>query len=155
MTLLLTILAGAAALIVTLVTCIQLLYLESLRIRTRELPSLEFFKDTLESRIGLETERGTLTFSVVKHLGLAIVGSLTLAVTWHNQQDWEGLFAAIFLVSVYTIIGTHIVPQIVYRKSDGHGLLPLVPMFRVIAILARPVTWALESVLSLFDLHEQ
>jgi hypothetical protein len=39
MTLLLTILAGAAALVVTLVTCIQLLYLESLRLRARELPS--------------------------------------------------------------------------------------------------------------------
>jgi len=154
-TLALTVIALVAALIVTLVTCIQLLYLESLRIRTRELPSLQFFKETLEGRIGIETERGTLTFSVVKHLGLAIVGCLTLAVTWQIQQDWQGLFAAMFLVSVYTVIGTHIVPQIVYRKSDGRGLLPLVPLFRIVAILARPITWALESVLSLFDLHEK
>ena len=36
--------------LVTLVTCIQVLYLESLRIRARELPSLQFFKETLESR---------------------------------------------------------------------------------------------------------
>jgi CBS domain containing-hemolysin-like protein len=152
-TLVLTIVAGAAAIIVTLVTCIQLLYLESLRIRTRELPSLEFFKETLEPKIGMETERGTLVFSVVKHLGLAIVGCLTLAVTWAYSQDWQGLFAAAVLVSAYTVLGTHIVPQIVYRKSDGHGLLPLVPMFRVVAFLARPITWSLESTLSLFDLR--
>ena len=153
MTLVLTIVAIAAAIIVTLVTCIQLLYLESLRIRTRELPSLEFFKDTLEAKIGMETERGTLVFSVVKHLGLAIVGCLTLAVTWTKTQDWQGLIAAGVLVSAYTVLGTHIVPQIVYRKSDGRGLLPLVPLFRVVAILARPITWFLESTLSLFDLR--
>jgi CBS domain containing-hemolysin-like protein len=153
MALLLTIIALAAALIVTLVTCVQLLYLESLRIRARELPSLQFFKETLEAKIGIETERGTLTFSVVKHLGLAVVGCLTLAVTWQGAPVWQGLLAAILLVSAFTVIGTHIVPQIVYRKSDGRGLLPLVPLFRVVAILARPLTWALEAMLNLFDLH--
>ncbi len=69
-----------AALVVTLVTCIQVLYLESLRIRARELPSLQFFKETLESKIGLETERGALTFSLVKHVGLAVLGCLALAI---------------------------------------------------------------------------
>ncbi|HEV8148017.1 MAG TPA: hemolysin family protein [Bryobacteraceae bacterium] len=153
MTLLLTILAGAAALVVTLVTCIQLLYLESLRLRARELPSLQFFRETLEPKIGLDTEKGALTFSVVKHLGLAIVGCLTLAVTWLGTPGWQALTAAILMVSAFTVIGTHIVPQIVYRKSDAQGLLPLVPVFKAVAILSRPLTWALEAVLNLFDLH--
>src|SRR5258708_13050587 len=138
MTLLLTLIALAGALIVTLVTCIQVLYLESLRIRARELPSLQFFKETLEAKIGIETERGTLTFSVVKHLGLAIVGCLTLAVTWQGAPVWQALTAAILLVGAFTVIGTHIVPQIVYPKSDGRGLLPLVPLFRRISVPARP-----------------
>ena len=153
MTLLLTILAGAAALAVTLVTCIQLLYLESLRIRARELPSLQFFRETLEPKIGLDTERGALTFSVIKHLGLAVVGCLTLAVTWLGTPGWQALTAAILMVSVFTVIGTHIVPQIVYRKSTGQGLLPLVPVFKALSSLSRPLTWALEAVLNLFDLH--
>ncbi len=153
MTLLLTVLAGAAALIVALVTCIQLLYLESLRIRARELPSLQFFRETLEPKIGLDTERGALTFSVVKHLGLAVVGCLTLAVTWMGTPGWQALTAAILMVSAFTVLGTHILPQIVYRKSDGKGLLPLVPLFRAVAMLSRPLTWALEAVLNLFDLH--
>jgi len=153
MTLLLTILAGAAALVVTLVTCIQLLYLESLRLRARELPSLQFFRETLEPKIGLDTEKGALTFSVVKHLGLAIVGCLTLAVTWLGTPGWQALTAAILMVSAFTVIGTHIVPQIVYRKSDAKGLLPLVPVFKAVAIVSRPLTWALEAVLNLFDLH--
>ena len=44
MMLLLLLLALATAIVVTLVTCLQFLYLESLRIRARELPALQFFK---------------------------------------------------------------------------------------------------------------
>ena len=42
--------------VLALVTFVQLLYVESLRLRTRDLPSLKFFKDTLEDKIGMETE---------------------------------------------------------------------------------------------------
>ena len=70
-----------SALIVTLVTCVQVLYLESLRIRARELPSLAILQGNAGSRSsGLETERGSLTFSLVKHVGLAVIGCLTLAI---------------------------------------------------------------------------
>jgi hypothetical protein len=62
MTLLLTLIAMAVALLVTMVTCIQLLYLESLRVRTKELPALQFFREKLEPGIGLR-RRGALTFS--------------------------------------------------------------------------------------------
>ena len=91
MTLLFLVLDAIVAIIVTLATTIQVLYLESLRIRARELPSLEFFKSTLEAKIGLETELGALTFSLVKHLGLAVLGCLTLALTAQNAADWEAL----------------------------------------------------------------
>ena len=49
------------------VTFVQVLYLESLRLRTRDLPSLKFFKDTVEDRIGLKTEQGAGAFSLIKH----------------------------------------------------------------------------------------
>jgi len=129
MTLVLTIVAGAVALLVSLITCIQILYLESLRIRARELPSLQFFKETLEARIGLTTERGSLTFSLLKHLGLAVVGCLTLAATSQSTPPWEALAAACLLVGAYVVVGTYIVPQLVYRKTSGHGLLPWFPYF--------------------------
>src|SRR5262249_17419282 len=141
-----------AALLVTVVTCIQVLYLESLRIRTRERPSLEFFKETLEAKLGLETERGSLTFTVIKHIGLAVIGCLTLAATLQNSPEWEGIVVAILLVTFYTIVGTFLVPQLVYRASSGRGLLALVPLLRIMAWLARPLIWALEFVQSLFEL---
>jgi len=145
--------ALAAALIVTVVTCVQLLYLESLRISTREHPSLEFFKQTLESKLGLETERGSRMFSLIKHVGLAFIGVLTLAATWSATPGWQGLLAALLLVGFYTVIGTYIIPQTVYRKSDGQGLLLLVPLLRLLAFAISPLMWAVEFVESLFELH--
>ncbi len=152
MTLLLTLAAAAVALLVTLVTCIQLLYLESLRIRTRELPALIFFREALEPRIGLETERGALTFSLVKHIGLGILGCLILAITIDNTAMWEALAGAFLLTGLATVLGAHLIPQIVYRKTTGQGLAALVPVFRVLAIVARPLTWIVEFLQSLFEL---
>src|SRR5262249_28926562 len=74
MTAALVIFSALLALLVMFVTCIQVLYLESLRIRARELPSLQFFKETLEQKIGLSVDRGALTFSLVKHVLLGIFG---------------------------------------------------------------------------------
>ncbi len=131
------------------------MYLESLRIRARELPSLEFFKGTLEAKLGLETEAGALAFSLVKHIGLAIVGCLTLAFTAQNASGWEALTEAVFLVAGFAVLGTYVIPHVVYRKSTGHGLVALVPLFRLMALLVRPLTWALGFLQSLFDLGEQ
>jgi CBS domain containing-hemolysin-like protein len=155
MTLLLLIADAIVAVLVVVATTIQVLYLESLRIRARELPSLEFFKETLETKLGLETELGALTFSLVKHIGLAVVGCLTLAITAQNTEGWQALTEAILLVAMYSILGTYIVPQIVYRKSTGHGLVALVPLLRALALIMRPLTWALGFLQSLFDLGDQ
>jgi putative hemolysin len=154
-TLTLTVLAALVAVVIALVTCLQLFYLESLRIRTRERKSLEFFKETLEAKLGLETERGSLTFSLIKHLGLAILGCLTLAVTVQGTPTWEALAVACLLIGFYTVVGTYIVPQIVYRKSGGRGLLILVPLFRVLALAVLPLVWMLEFLQSLFELDDQ
>ncbi len=152
MTLLLTVAVLLVGLGVTLVACLQLLYLESLRIRARELPSLEFFKETLEARIGMETERGALTFSLIKHVGLAVMGCLMLALALESAPLGEGLIASCLLATLATIAGTYVIPQIVYRKSTGHGLVPLIPLYRALALLARPLVWALEFLGSLFEL---
>ncbi len=48
--------AGVLALLLSLVSFVQLLYLESLRLRTRDLPALEFFKSTLEAKLSMKTE---------------------------------------------------------------------------------------------------
>ncbi len=43
-----------------MVTFVQLLYLESMRLRARETAALTYFKEELEEQIGLEGDAGAL-----------------------------------------------------------------------------------------------
>jgi hypothetical protein len=52
--------AALLALLLGLITFVQLLYVESLRLRTRDLPALEFFKQKLEAELGMKTDAGVL-----------------------------------------------------------------------------------------------
>ena len=65
--------------LLALITFVQVLYLESLRLRTRDLPSLKFFKDVIEDKIGLKTEQGAGCFSLIKHTILILLGILYFA----------------------------------------------------------------------------
>jgi putative hemolysin len=153
MTWLLTFAAFVMAVVVMLVSSVQLLYLEALRIRTRDLPSLQFFKESIEPRIALETERGVLAFSLVKHIGLGILGCLIVAIaTLGSAALWEALLGSILIMSLFTILGAHLIPQIIYRKTRGEGLMRLVPVMRVVAWMVSPLTWSMEFLRSLFDL---
>ena len=60
-----------AVLVLAVASSIQLLYLESLRLRTRDLPAMEFFKTAIEEKIGLETDDGAQQrlFSLWRHHG--------------------------------------------------------------------------------------
>src|SRR2546430_15971332 len=70
--------AGLLALLLSLVSFVQILYLESLRLRTRDLPALEFFKATLEVKLGMKTETGVLSFSLLKYTLMLLVSILIL-----------------------------------------------------------------------------
>ncbi|HSP66808.1 MAG TPA: hemolysin family protein, partial [Bryobacteraceae bacterium] len=65
---------------------------------------------------------------------------------------WEALAGAFLLTGLATVLGAHIIPQIVYRKTTGQGLAVLVPVLRILALIARPLTWGVEFLQSLFDL---
>src|SRR3954471_6868811 len=74
MTLLCLGLAFGLTLLLGFVSHIQLLYLESIRIIRRETQSLQYFRETLAGQIGLELELGSLSFSLVKHALLFLIG---------------------------------------------------------------------------------
>jgi CBS domain containing-hemolysin-like protein len=130
-----------------IVTFVQVLYLESMRLRPRDLPSLKFFKDTLEDRIGLEGENGAGCFSMVKH-SLMIVMAL-LYLVWVPVL-WEAVLAAWL-----TMLGASFaLPQLLYRRTSGRWLLPLVPLLRMLAWLARPFIALLSFFQRLIELTE-
>ncbi len=133
--------------LLALVTFVQLLYLESLRLRTRDLPSLEFFKDELEEKIGFKTEQGAGSFSLIKHSLLIALGVLCCA--WFANL-WEAALSAwLTMIAV-----AYALPQLLYRRTSARWLLPLVPVLRAIALVARPCTGLLDFFQSLVDLTD-
>ena len=64
--------------LIVLFTSVQTLYLEGMRLRTRDLPALDYFKSELEPRLNLRSEEGALTFSLWKHTCLVLFGVAVL-----------------------------------------------------------------------------
>src|ERR1035441_1757151 len=138
-----------------LVTFVQLLYLESLRLRTRDLRSLQFFKETLEDKLGLKTEDGAGAFSLIKHTLLVLLGIFYFAwfadgEPWHAAVFWQAALA----VWLTMIAVAYALPQFLYRRTTAQWLMPLVPGLRALAWTARPCVAVLGFFQSLVDLTD-
>jgi putative hemolysin len=147
---------GLIVLALVLVTLIQTFYLESMRLRSRDVPSLQFFKQTLDEKMGLKTETGALTFTLIKHslLLLTAIAFLSLAsmttgyVTPRSFGEALGLSWLTMLATAYSL------PQVLYRRTSGRWLLPFMPFFRLLAAVFSPLTALLAFLQSLVDLAE-
>lgn len=154
-----TIVFWIVALLVTgllaLVTFVQLLYLESLRLLKRELPALDYFRDSIQQRIGLDTERGALTFSLIKHLALPLLGTLFYAAAARETASKPQVFAEAALFSILAMLfATYIIPQALYRRTEAKWALKLLPLIRLLALLVRPLVLLLNFFESLIDLGQ-
>ncbi len=137
MTMMLAVAAGAFGLVLVLVTFVQLLYLEALRLRPHERPALEYFKDRLQDRIGIDLEYGVLTFSLIKHTLLVGLGLVLPLLAWRPEQ---GAIAEICLTSWLTmLVATYVIPHVLYRRSSGRWLSALAPVLRGLALLMKPL----------------
>ena len=150
-------LAAAAflALLLCLVTVVQLLYMESVRLRARDVPALQLFKETLEGRIGLKAEDGILAFSLIKHTILLLLGLCFMAVRFGDiATPWESFFEAALLAWITMLVSTYIVAPILYRSTKGNWLTPLTPLLRLSALCVRPLTAILGFFQSLAELSD-
>ncbi|HUP05480.1 MAG TPA: hemolysin family protein [Bryobacteraceae bacterium] len=139
--------------LLALATFVQLLYLESLRLRPRDLPSLEFFKETLDEKLGLKAEDGAGAFSLIKHTLLAVMGVFYLAWFVDGAPGDAAHFWQAVLASWLTMaVASYAVPQFLYRRTRGRWLMPFLPLLRAMAWIARPCVAALEFFQSLVEL---
>jgi CBS domain containing-hemolysin-like protein len=141
--------------LLAVVTFVQVLYLESLRLRTRDLPSMKFFKETLEEKLGLKTEQGAGAFSLIKHSLLVWLAILFFA--WFaDGHPWNGqaLLEAGAAVWLTMVAISFALPQLLYRRTSAHWVLPLVPVLRALALVARPAEASLSFFQSLIDLAD-
>jgi len=147
------------AVLLCLITVVQTLYMESLRLRSRDLPALQFFKEALEDRIGVQGDDGVLAFSLIKHtlvvlLGVCFLPTLMGDPTQHPEQAWQNLFEAALFAWLTMLVSTYVLAQVLYRKTSGHWLLPLTPILRLCVLLVRPLTAILGFFQSLVELSE-
>jgi putative hemolysin len=155
MTLALALLAAWLAVLLTGVTFVQVLYLESLRLRSRELPALAFFKETLQARIGLKSERGALSFSLVKHSTMVLLGVILLAITSRRVNSvWEAVIEASLASWLVMLGAAYVAPQMLYRKTEGRWVVPLVPAFRALELTVRPLVALMRFFQSVVDLAD-
>ncbi len=133
--------AGGLTLLLVLVSFVQLLYLESLRLRSREQPPLEYFKNILEQKLGSEPERDALSFSLVKHSLMVVLGITVFGIAATGEALAWGPFAEATLIGLALMLGAaYLVPQLLYHHTNGSWLGRLAPALRLIALTARPLT---------------
>jgi CBS domain containing-hemolysin-like protein len=139
-----------------LVTFVQLLYLESLRLRPRERAALDFFKSNLQQRIGVESDRGVLTFSFIKHTLLVLLGLvyLLLSARFRSVATLEAVVGAGIGAWLTMLFATYMTPHVLYRHTAGRWLRPFTPLLCVLAILVRPVVTLFSFFQTLSDMTE-
>jgi len=139
--------------LVTLFTAIQTLYLEGMRLRTRDLPSLQYFKSTLEPRLKLRSEEGALTFSLWKHTLLVFFGTLVLAqIVDGRPLSLPELLESLIVAWLFLMLSAYLIPQFLLRRTSGRWLTPLMPFYSVTALIVRPLVLALNFLHSLLDI---
>jgi CBS domain containing-hemolysin-like protein len=145
-------LAFVLAAIICLVSFVQLLYLESMRLRSRDYPALEFFKETLQEKLGFETEAGALVFSLMKHTLLVACGAALVAAGVAQGDSWLYALEGAAIAWVTMLGASYLLPQILYRRSSGLWVLPLVPFLKFLALVFRPLTALFGFLHSIFEL---
>lgn len=139
--------------LVTLFTCLQTLYLEGMRLRTRDFPSLQFFKNTVEPRLSLRSEEGALTFSLWKHtclvaMTIAILGRAVDGGTMNPAALGEALAGSLLLM----LLSGYLIPQLMFRRTSGQWLNAFAPFFAGSALVVRPLVLLLNFLHSLLEI---
>ena len=137
------------------VSYVQLLYLESLRLIRRDVPALDFFRETLAGKIGLDPEHGSLAFSLVKHVSLFLIGVFYLcALVRPEVPHWQSVIEAIGLSLVGMLVSTYFVPLFLYRRTRGAWMVKLLRPARLLAAPALPLAALIKLFQSLLDLDK-
>lgn len=156
MIVLIIVLLMAVSVLVTCVSYIHLLCRESLRIKARELPSLVFFRETLQEKIGLEPEQGALAFSMVRHFGLLLLAVLTMsAILPARRLPWQTALESFGLSSLIMLFTSYVAPRFLYRSTSGRWAIAAVPLLRLLAIATKPIIAMLDFLQSVADLSDK
>ena len=83
-------------------------------------------------------------------LGILYFAWFADGAPWHAAVFWQAVLAVVLTM----IAVCFALPQLLYRRTSGHWLLPLVPLLRLLALVARPCVAMLAFFQSLIDLTD-
>jgi putative hemolysin len=147
---------AALALVILLISTVQQLYLESQRLRMRDVPMQQFFRATLEQRLGFSIERGSLAFSLIKHFGLLLSGVLVLAFAVDDgRMSALAILEAACSGWVFMFLFAYLIPTLLYRRTSGEWLVPMVPLLKLCANIMLPAVAVLHFLQSLVDITNE
>jgi putative hemolysin len=154
MTILVLILIGVAlSAVLVLTTLLQSMYQESMKLRTRTIAAVDFFRERLEDRICAMPEYGHLAFTLFKQtLVILITVVILLAFESTDYVLWQSALGACLLAMVVMLIACHFIPNILIRRTDCHWLAPLTPFLRAIVLAMKPQLAVVSFLLSLAEL---
>jgi putative hemolysin len=139
--------------LITLFTTLQTLYLEGMRLRSRDLPSLQYFKSELEPRLNLRSEEGALTFSLWKHSCLVFFGVLVMGqVIDGGRLTAPALLESLLTAWLLLLLCAYLIPQLLVRRTSGQWIVHMLPFYGGAALVIRPLVLALNFVQSLLDI---
>ncbi len=134
---------------------VQLLYLESTRLRPRERPSLAYFSEMLEAALRLRPERGAVVFAMLKHSAMLLAGVSMCGLLWDPDKPlWAVLAEAAALTLISAVFAVHLLPVVWFHRTRARWLRPLAPVLRLLAVAIRPLVAVLSFVESLVDLSQ-
>jgi CBS domain containing-hemolysin-like protein len=146
----LILIAAVMTALMVLTSLVQTMYQESMKLRVRAVPSFDFFKLTLENKLGQTSENGFLAFSLIKQIIVVLFGlEILLMFDATGAGFWESALEACGLSIAVLITACHLIPTILFRKTECRWLLPLVPALKFMIVLTKPITGFLAFMLSL------
>jgi len=152
----LPLLIAIVVVLLALASFVQMLYLESVRLRPRDVASLSFFKETLQERIGFEVEEGGACFSLIKHTSLLLLGILYFCQFTDGQRwTWQGLLESFAMSWLTMVTVAYALPQLLYRRTRGEWLFVIAPVLRAMGLIAKPFVAILRFFQSLVELTDE
>lgn len=145
----------ALAVLLVFGSYLQLLYLESLRLIKRETKALSYFRESLQDKLGYDTEQGALRFSLVKHVSLPFVGVFVYcAINRSSVPYWQVVIESLGLSLGVMLVSTYVIPQFLYRRLSSEWMTGLVPFAKLVAASISPLSGPLRFFQNLLDLGQ-
>lgn len=129
---------------IVLVSLMQRVYQELMRLRLRESGFLEYFRLHLEDRIGVKAEQGALAFSLAKHIALVLlVSGLTVLAFADGQPFWIAAGESAGTAMALMFIALYLIPPVLIQRTSGRWLVPFLPLLLAVVWLMRPIEFLL------------